>query len=272
MKTDYHLHTAYSDDSIYPLEDLVKDAIQLGLKEICVTDHVDYGVKYDRDDPNRPKDAVLNVDYPAYFDELEKLQQVYGSQITIKKGLEFGVQLHTVDAFERLFETYPLDFVLLSIHQIDDLEFWTQDFQKGRSQKEYNEHYYSYLYDVISRFPHYSVLSHLDLIVRYDKQGRYPFEQVKPLLEKILKKAIADGKGIEVNTSSFQYGLDDLTPSRDILRLYHELGGTIVTIGSDAHTKQYVGNRIEDVKRELKEMGFTHFHTFEAMKPIAHEL
>ena len=129
------MHTAYSDDSIYPLEDLVKDAIQLGLKEICVTDHVDYGVKYDRDDPNRPKDAVLNVDYPAYFDELEKLQQVYGSQITIKKGLEFGVQLHTVDAFERLFETYPLDFVLLSIHKSTTWSFGRRTFKKGVRKK-----------------------------------------------------------------------------------------------------------------------------------------
>ena len=61
-------------------------------------------------------------------------------------------------------------------------------------------------------------------------------------------------------------------PSRKILALYKELGGTIITIGSDAHTQQYVGNHIEEVKAELKTMGFQYFHTFDAMKPIAHPL
>lgn len=272
MKADYHLHTSFSDDSIYPMEQLVLDAIDLGLDEICITDHVDYGIKYDLDDPNKPDPCVLNVDYPTYFKTLDRLCAQYKDQITIKKGLEFGIQHHTIPQYEKLFETYPLDFVLLSIHQIHDLEFWNQDFQKGKTQAQYNEEYYDALYDLVKNFKKYSVLAHMDLIVRYDQKGRYPFENVKPKIEQILKQAIADHKGIEVNTSSFQYGLDDLMPSRQILKLYHDLGGTIITIGSDAHQKQYVANQIELVKKELKDIGFTHFHTFDKMRPIAHEL
>ena len=115
MKTDYHLHTEFSDDSTYPIEQLVQDAIDMGLEEICITDHVDYGIKYDRDDPDRPEDAVLNVDYPRYFEQLETLKNKYKEQITIRKGLEFGIQTHTIGQFEKLYETWPLDFVLLSI-------------------------------------------------------------------------------------------------------------------------------------------------------------
>ena len=70
----------------------------------------------------------------------------------------------------------------------------------------------------------------MDLITRYDEQGIYPFEKVRSLITEILKTVIADGKGIEVNTSSHRYGLSDMTPSRDILKLYKELGGTILTI------------------------------------------
>lgn len=272
MKADYHLHTSFSDDSIYPMEQLVLDAINLGLDEICITDHVDYGIKYDLDDPNKPDPCVLNVDYPTYFKTLDCLCAQHKDQITIKKGLEFGIQHHTIPQYEKLFETYPLDFVLLSIHQIHDLEFWNQDFQKGKTLAQYNEEYYDALYDLVKNFKKYSVLAHMDLIVRYDQKGRYPFENVKPKIEQILKQVIADHKGIEVNTSSFQYGLDDLMPSRQILKLYHDLGGTIITIGSDAHQKQYVANQIELVKKELKDIGFTHFHTFDKMRPIAHEL
>ncbi len=272
MKTDYHLHTEFSDDSTYPIEQLVQDAIDMGLEEICITDHVDYGIKYDRDDPDRPEDAVLNVDYPRYFEQLETLKNKYKEQITIRKGLEFGIQTHTIGQFEKLYETWPLDFVLLSIHQVDNKEFWNQDYQKEKSQEEYNTGYYNELLALVRTFKHYSVLAHMDMIVRYDPNGTYPFEKVKPIIEKILRQVIADGKGIEVNTSSFQYRRNDLTPSRDILRLYKELGGTIITIGSDAHQHNYVANQIEAVKQELKEMGFEHFYTFDRMQPIPHRL
>jgi len=87
-----------------------------------------------------------------------------------------------------------------------------------------------------------------------------------------LKKVIEDGKGIEVNTSSFAYGLDDLTPSRDILKLYYELGGKIITAGSDAHKAKDVGRHIKEIYNELKEIGFKEICTYEKMKPIFHKL
>ena len=87
-----------------------------------------------------------------------------------------------------------------------------------------------------------------------------------------MKKVIKDGKGIEVNTSSFRYGLKDLTPERNILKLYHELGGKIITIGSDAHKAENVGDHIPYIQSELKKTGFTHICTFDKMKPIFHGL
>ena len=74
--------------------------------------------------------------------------------------------------------------------------------------------------------------------------------KTRDLITKILKTVIEDGKGIEVNTSSFRYGLTDLTPSRDVLRLYKELGGKIITIGSDSHQEEHLGHQIEEIKNE----------------------
>ena len=112
----------------------------------------------------------------------------------------------------------------------------------------------------------------MDLITRYDKAGTYSFEKLKPIFTEILKTVIADGKGIEVNTSSHRYGLSDLTPSRDILKLYRELGGTIITIGSDSHKPEHLGTFIDETKQELKTQGFKEFCTFDKMKPIYHQL
>lgn len=108
----------------------------------------------------------------------------------------------------------------------------------------------------------------MDLITRYDEAGIYPFEKVKPVITEILKTVIADGKGIEVNTSSHRYGLKDLTPSRDILRLYRDLGGRIITIGSDSHRPEHLGAYIDDTKQELRSLGFKEYCTFEQMKPV----
>ena len=283
MLADYHVHTEFSNDSIYPMEEVVKDAIALGIKDICFTDHVDYGPYCDWDDPRgiqyRPGDegepeqvALTNVDYKKYFSMIEKMREKYREKIAIKAGLEFGVQTHTIPEYEKLFRSYPFDFIILSIHQAGDQEFWTNEYQSGRTQQEYNEGYYKDLLSVVQNYHSYSVLGHMDLIVRYDSYGIYPFEKLKPLLTEILKTVIADGKGIEVNTSNHRYGLSDMTPSRDILKLYKELGGTIITIGSDSHKKEHLGAYIDWAKEELRKLGYTQFCTFEKMQPIFHEL
>lgn len=283
MLADYHIHTIYSDDSLYPMEDVVRDAIALGLQEICFTDHVDYGIKRDWDDPagvayraggpGEPEQiALANADYPRYAAEILSLREKYRGQIRIRMGLEFGMQTHTIPQYETLFSRYPFDFIILSVHQVEDKEFWTQDFQRGRSQQEYVECYYKEILALVQNFHNYSVLGHLDLIARYDTAGPYPFEKLRPLLTEILRTVIADGKGIEVNTSCHRYGLPDLTPSRDILRLYRSLGGTILTIGSDSHKKEHLGAYIRETMDELAALGFTRHCTYCGMQPVFHDL
>lgn len=287
MYADYHLHCEYSDDSNEPMENQIQEAITLGLDEMCFTDHVDYGIKRDWDDPEgiiirhavehgKEVDLVLaNVNYPKYFEALNMYQKKYASSISIKKGLEFGIQSITVDAYEKLYASYQddLDFVLFSMHQVNNLEFWTQDFQKGKTQKEYNDEYYKEIYQTMQIFHHYSCLAHLDLLARYDENGIYPFENEKDIIAEILKYAIRDGKGIEINTSSWKYGLKDTQPSRAILKLYKDLGGKIITVGSDAHETKYLASHIKDAYAILKnEIGINEICTFDHLQPIFHKI
>ena len=92
------------------------------------------------------------------------------------------------------------------------------------------------------------------------------------IIESILKEAIYNGKGIEVNTSCFRYKLPDLTPSKKILSLYKDLGGEIITIGSDSHAVSQFGFEIADVREQLAELGFEHFYTFDKMQPTRHSM
>ena len=276
MLADYHVHTAYSDDSTYPMEQVVQDAIARGIDELCFTDHVDYGIKYDWDEvdpmPYRGGMPLANVDYPRYVAEVARLRERYAGRIALKCGLEFGIQTHTIPRYEALYERLDLDFVILSIHQVEDKEFWDGAFQRGRTQREYNERYYEELLAVVRAYKHYSVLGHLDLIARYDPAGPYPFERVRPLVEEILRQVIADGRGIELNTSWRRYGLADTQPARAILSLYRELGGRIITIGSDSHEPAHLGAYLEEAQGILRELGYTEFCTFERMEPVFHPL
>ncbi len=286
MRADYHLHSEFSDDSRELMEDQIKQGIAIGLDEMCFTDHVDYGIKRDWDDPlgiewrdgdndQGEKDPVANVNYPEYFDTLFCLQVQYENEISVKAGLEFGIQSHTVTQFQRLYDKYKhkLDFILFSMHQVEDKEFWTGEFQEGRTQDEYNRKYYEEILKTMQMYKDYSVLAHLDMIVRYDKNGVYPFEKVKDIIAAILEQAIRDDKGIEINTSSWKYGLSDTQPSRAILRLYKDLGGKILTVGSDAHKKEFLGSHFDDAFAILKdEIGFKEIATFNKMIPSFYKL
>lgn len=283
MLADYHVHTEFSADSEYPIEEVVRDGIEKGLDEICFTDHVDYGVQDDWEDgveiryrtggPNDPPlMPLMNVDYPRYYEAIRYLQKKYSEKIELKFGLEFGVQMSTVQKYEKLFSEYPFDFIILSIHQIDDKEFWNQAFQTGKTQREYNLAYYREMLNVVRSYKNYSVLGHLDMITRYDKAGIFPFEETESLVTEILKQIIEDEKGIEINTSYHRYGLPDSTPSRKILEKYRDLGGKIVTIGTDSHRKEHLGAYISEAKKELKKIGFDSFCTFEKMQPVYHRL
>ena len=238
MIADYHIHSEFSDDSTCPMEKVIQCAIARQLDEICFTDHIDYGVKTD-----------LNCDCEKSLAQFNEYKEKYQGKIILKWGMEFGIQTHTIAQYETTFQKYPFDFIICSCHQIDNLEFWNYAFQEGRTQAQYNLNYYAEILKVIQRYKNYSVLGHLDMIKRYDRYGDYPFIKVAPIIEEILKQVIADGKGIEVNTSCYRYGLKDLTPSQDILKMYRQLGGKIITIGSDGHDETQNGFKTEKTKQ-----------------------
>lgn len=85
--SDSHIHTSFSDDSECPMQEMIERAIKLGLNELTFTEHVDYGVKTD-----------LNCDYKCYFQKIDEMKEKYVGRIVIKAGIEFGVQLHTIDS------------------------------------------------------------------------------------------------------------------------------------------------------------------------------
>lgn len=282
MFADYHVHTEFSDDSVFPLNDVCALAIERGIDEICITDHVDYGVRPDWDEYRRDPSCAkmfegkpsINVDYERYFPAIAEARERFAPELTVKTGMEFGVQSHTIDRFRTLFDRHAAewDFIILSIHQVGDKEFWDGAFQEGKTQEEYNMQHYEEMLRVVQGFDNWSVIGHVDHIKRYDPLGPWPDANIRDIVAAIFEEAIRRGKGIELNTSSVRYGLSDLTPSTEILRLYRDLGGRILTLGSDSHKPEHLGAHIPVMRERLRALGFDEFCTFDHMEPIFHRL
>ena len=259
MFYDYHMHSNFSNDSNADMEDMIKRSIDLGLKEICFTDHVDYDL--DSDDS-------FGIDYNKYFDKIQSLQNKYKDNISIKKGIEIGLQKQIIDKCNNDINKYPFDFVICSQHAINRSELYFGNFFLDKTQHEAYEYYYKELYDIIKVYKNYSVLGHLDLVKRYGNYGKVlddkPFDDI---IEAILKQAIYDGKGIEVNTSCYRYNLPDLTPSRHILNMYNDLGGEIITTGSDSHNPAQIAYTFDYIYSYLQSIGFKYVCSFDKMNP-----
>lgn len=261
MFFDYHMHSNFSPDSKTPMEDMIEASIKLGSKEICFTDHVDYDVI---------QTSEFVVDYDEYFNKLNLMQEKYKNQISIKKGIELGLQNHLIDKYTEDMNKYKddFDFALCSVHAINRCDMYYPDYFENKTQHDAYETYYLSLLDIVKKFDKYSVLSHLDLVKRYGGYKELLQDKLfMDIIEEILKTAIYNGKGIEVNTSCFRYRLPDLTPSKDILKLYKDLGGEIITTGSDSHNTAQVACEFNYAYSVLKDIGFDYVCSFDKMKP-----
>jgi len=259
---DYHMHSDFSADSDTPMETTIEKAISLGLEEICFTDHIDY------DYPD--KDWIFEFDLKAYDQKIRKLQEVYADKIRIKKGLEIGLQPHLLERYQKLMEAETFDFVICSMHSVAGHDLHSGGFMQGKTTEEGSEIYYKELLDCIKKYKEFSILGHVDLIKRYTKEkSNYDFHN---LLSEIFKEIIPHGLGIELNTSGFRYGLESGMPSRDILTLYKECGGEILTIGSDAHTETALASHFTESLELIEEIGFKYIATFDNMQPKFHSI
>ncbi|MCM3740494.1 histidinol-phosphatase HisJ family protein [Oceanobacillus luteolus] len=257
---DYHMHSNFSADCETPMEKTVERAIELGLKEICFTDHIDY------DYPD--KDWIFEFDLKDYDKKIKEVQERYRNQIRIKKGVEIGLQPHILQRYEDMMEQEQFDFVICSLHATEKKDLHFGEFFEGKTVDEAYEIYYTELLTCVRDFKEFSVLGHLDLVKRYTKEkSKNNFHHI---IKEIFAEIIPAGKGIEVNTSGYRYGLESGMPSLDILKLYKDCGGEIITLGSDSHVVDTLAVEFPLAIAHLKEAGFKYICTFTDGKPEFH--
>lgn len=263
---DYHVHTCFSSDSETPVMDIMKKADAMGLSELCITDHMDF------DFPG--EDGIFLFDAVSYFKCLRKIQESTKDMPVLKIGVELGIQPHLGNKLRDFTSKYPFDFIIGSSHVADGLDPFNEDFWAGRSAKEAVCRYFESTLENIQSFKDFDVYGHLDYVVRYcrDKEFSYRCSDYLDLTDACLKALIESGKGIEVNTAGLHYGLLHPNPHIDIIKRYRELGGEIITVGSDCHTAGRLADRFENLPSILKGCGFSYYTTFSERKVRYHKL
>lgn len=266
MLSDCHMHTRYSVDSDAEPEKMIQSAAARGLKTICFTDHEDIGLF------NEGKEWV--IDTKAYFEELGILKQRYAGQIDVRIGIEMGLQPHLGESIREYIRSYPFDFVIGSVHVIGGKDPYYPDFFEGKSDEEAYARTFEETLEDIRVSSDFDVLGHLDYVVRYGKnrEKEYSYEKFSDKIDAVLCCLIEKGKGIELNTAGLKYGLPFAHPCPKILKRYRELGGEIVTVGSDAHRPEHIAYDFDKVNTILKDSGFKYYTEFKERKPIFKEI
>ncbi|WP_075981261.1 histidinol-phosphatase HisJ family protein [Bacillus massilinigeriensis] len=256
---DYHHHTNYSHDSNAIMEDVCKNAIERGIKEICFTEHFSL---------NPLVNTYDYLDFGQYLKNIKECQIQFGHQLIIKAGVEICEPHQLVEEYRNLLDPLKLDFILGSVHNIENNKL--RIFMENKEKEEVYRGYFTELYEMVS-LAEIDVIAHLDLMKRYalSSYGNYEFIDYKDLLQAILKKAIDRHIGIEINTSGLRGELNETLPTFSILKLYKELGGEILTIGSDSHEAENVGAGLIEAYQMAKEAGFKYIFHFEKRQPIA---
>ncbi|MFD3157116.1 histidinol-phosphatase HisJ family protein [Haloimpatiens sp. FM7330] len=256
---DYHVHSTNSFDGKSKINDICRRAVQKGIKEICFTEHFSV-------DPVIPTYGYINLD--SYSKEIEENKNLFKDKLVIKKGLEICEPHLNYEKLQEELNNQELDFIIGSVHNINKTKL--RKYIQGKNNKDAYRGFFKEVY-LLACSSNIDIIGHLDLLKRYayNDLGNYKFLESADIIEAILKKVIERNIGIEINTSGFRSDVKEMFPSVDVLKMYKSLGGEIITIGSDSHSAELVGEDLNNALDLLKYCGFRYIFKYNRRKPEA---
>jgi histidinol-phosphatase (PHP family) len=256
---DYHVHTHHSCDAHNTMTEMCRRAARLGLAEVAFTDHLDV----------HPRDDCSGFYRPAAFwADLEACRADFPS-LTIRAGVEVG-EIHRFYAeVTPTLEAYPYDLVIGSLHWVGDDASFQRSYFERRSADQAALDYFAELERMV-RHGGFDVLGHFDFFRRYGF-GFYggldlaPYEDVVRL---VLQGCVERGIALEINTSGLRCSLGQTIPNLQVLRWYREMGGELLTVGSDAHRTSDLAAGFEETRALALKAGFTRLCRFERRQVV----
>ena len=249
---DYHTHTKYSFDSKEDPVNLCERAIEKGISSIAITDHFDC----DFDEFEYP--YVLDVQKQK--EEMLSLKERYKGRLDVVYGIELGQPHSRPEIAKKLLHDGGFEFVIGSLHNLKNLpDFYYFDYTKikGNILDVMFKRSLSELCEVAS-FEGIDTLAHITYPHRYVSAAGndLDFKKFYNDFDNLYKILIKNNISLEINTSTLWKGYGFSMPNEELIKLYYECGGRLITVGSDAHSAENVGGCIAEAYGMLKRIGF----------------
>lgn len=272
---DCHTHTRFSVDSDADITEMIEKARRLGLAAYAVTDHCECNRWYS-EEHYPDEDTYRYYDFGSDFENsvsaVTELKEKYAGKLNLICGVEMGQATHDFDVAEKVVSDSRLDFVIGSMHQLPKTEdFAFIEYGNLSPQDIYDlaERYFLEI-NKLCKWGKFDVLGHLTYILRYLKGSAGIDLDIAPFDEIIadsFKFLTEKGKGIEINTSGLRQKYGDAFPSLKYVKMFRELGGEVLSVGSDAHTVDDLGSGISEGAEIAKAAGFEYLCYFKERKP-----
>lgn len=255
---DYHIHSDISADCAVPMMLMAQAARKKGLREICFTEHIDLDF---------PGATDFAPDFDAYDLKFEALISAF-ADITIRKGIEAGLELRTKQSLEELVSGMSFDYIIGSVHLVGGLDPYASEFWEKYTLRQAFEEYVNVCTECVQEFEFYDVFGHLGYVSKFCPHENAVLRRAdySGAVDMLLKLLIDKGKGLEVNTSGIK-NTGSAMPEINIIKRFFELGGEIVTVGSDAHEETSVGHAADETLDMLKGIGFKYVCAYDKRRP-----
>ena len=204
-------------------------------------------------------------DYAKAYDSLDS------DRVLIRRGVEYGMRPRPEPQMDRDLAMREFDYVIGSVHFAEDLDVYFAPFWEGKTVEQAYRVYLQHVYDCLKTHDNFDVLGHLTYICKARANPTHEllrYEDHRELLDEILKALIRKNIGLELNTAGYKYGLGHPNPTEAVLKRYAELGGEILTIGSDGHAPEQLAWDFWKIPSLLKECGFRYYTVFEERMPV----
>lgn len=261
---DTHTHSNFSTDSKAKIGIMLDCAKKAGLKGIIITDHMDYDFPedfLDNDYINENGLPPFTFDVNKYFDEINKLKS---KDFDLLIGVELGLKNTdlVVDKNKKLLDCYNFDYVIGSTHIVDNYDPYYRSFWDGKDEKQCIHRYYEQILDSLNMFYDIDSLGHLDYITRYaPNEYKYNPEDFDYITSKIFDFILDKNIALEINTANL--GKNNMQNPHDyMIQKYYDMGGRLITIGSDAHKENDIALKFDYITKKLKGFGFTQYAVF----------
>ena len=262
IHADLHTHSSFSTDSDEPLREMASAAVNTGLDILCLTEHHDF---------DHPNTGDFLLDVPAYREELMRVRKEFSDKLEVLFGVELGLLDYDTPRLKKFAECADFDFIIGSLHLADGLDPYYPEYFDKMGDKNGIARFFDIMLSSVREFDDFDVLGHLDYIVRYSHAKSYDPPDFREVIDEILKTVISKGKGIEINTAGVK-SLGYPHPHPFVLKRYKELGGELVTAGSDAHDRTRVAADFDKAEQVLNEAGFKYYAVFRGREPEFYHL